>query len=70
MGHAAPARRRLAGGGVRIQAEDGTRLLVQDDTVSFEGRWSLKDTIPQDASGGLGGPAATLRLVQPDLRAG
>ncbi|CAE7463018.1 unnamed protein product, partial [Symbiodinium necroappetens] len=41
-----------------------------DDTVSFEGRWSLKDTIPKDASGGLGEAAATLRLVQPDLRAG
>ncbi|CAE7361293.1 unnamed protein product [Symbiodinium natans] len=58
------------GGGVRIEAEDGTRLLVQDGTVSFERRWFSKDAFTQDESVGLGGPAATLRIVQPDSRSG
>ncbi|CAJ1451595.1 unnamed protein product [Effrenium voratum] len=46
------------GGGVRIEAEDGTRLLVQDGTISFERQWLPKELVTADAQTG-----AALKIV-------
>eukprot|EP00931_Biecheleriopsis_adriatica_P103534 TRINITY_DN78358_c0_g1_i1.p1 TRINITY_DN78358_c0_g1~~TRINITY_DN78358_c0_g1_i1.p1 ORF type:complete len:452 (+),score=66.09 TRINITY_DN78358_c0_g1_i1:59-1357(+) len=47
------------GGGVRIAAEDGTHMLVQDGVVTFARPWSSKEILPQDSPGAQGATLAT-----------
>jgi len=47
------------GGGVRIAAQDGTRLLVEDGFVSFERPFTLKEVMAKDSAGAQGNSFAT-----------
>lgn len=42
------------GGGVKIAAQDGTRLLVEDGIVSFERPWASKEILTKNAAGAQG----------------
>lgn len=47
------------GGGVRIAAQDGTRLLVEDGFVSFERPFTSKEVMSKDSAGAQGDSFAT-----------
>lgn len=47
------------GGGVRIAAQDGTRLLVEDGFVSFERPFTSKEVMSKDSPGAQGDSFAT-----------
>eukprot|EP00913_Durusdinium_trenchii_P035486 g33209.t1 len=49
------------GGAVRIEAEDGTRLLVQDETIILERQWFPKDFLPR---GSTGTPPGVLKIIR------
>lgn len=53
-----------SGGAVRIEAEDGTRLLVQDDRILFERPWLPKEAA-STSSTGLSVPTGVLKIIRP-----
>eukprot|EP00933_Yihiella_yeosuensis_P044369 TRINITY_DN39467_c0_g1_i1.p1 TRINITY_DN39467_c0_g1~~TRINITY_DN39467_c0_g1_i1.p1 ORF type:complete len:342 (+),score=62.08 TRINITY_DN39467_c0_g1_i1:156-1181(+) len=56
------------GGGVRIRAEDNTRLLIQDGLLSFQRPWSPKELLPSGTSSMEGisfGTAGSFKALMP-----
>eukprot|EP00434_Breviolum_minutum_P010116 symbB.v1.2.008925.t1/scaffold563.1/size187063/2 len=52
------------GGAVRIEAEDGTRLLVHDDTISLERPWLPKEAASTSGTG-LSVPSGVFKIISP-----